>query len=347
MVRAAIAGLGWWGKHIVRRLAASDVVRITTAVETNPGHAPFAIEHGLRFRHGLADVLSDPDIDAVILATPHSLHTSQVLAAAGAGKHVFCEKPLALTRAEAEASVAACHKAGVVLGIGHERRHEPGMLEIARLVRDGALGTIMHAEADFSHDKLANVPPGDWRTAPKDAPAAGMTAMGIHLTDAFVHLFGPVAEVYANTASRVAYPDNGDVITAQLRFASGATAHLNAILVTALYINFTVFGSEGWAELRNHTHPDTPGPATLTVHMRGGKPEQRDYPWTDTVRANIEAFARAVRGEAAYPFTDAEKIGNISVLEAICRSAATGGPVKTGGGAGETWTQAPLKAREG
>jgi predicted dehydrogenase len=331
VVRAAVAGLGWWGKHIVRRLGGSQVVRITTAVETNPALASFAGEHGLAFRANLDEALTDPAIDAVILATPHSMHTSQVLAAANAGKHVFCEKPLALTRADAERSVAACRAAGVVLGIGHERRYEPGMMEIERLIRDGALGTIMHVEADFSHDKLANVPPGDWRTAPKDAPAAGMTAMGIHLTDAFVHLFGPVAEVCAMTASRVAYPENGDVISAQVRFASGATGHFKAILVTPLYINFTVFGSEGWAELRNHSHPDTPGPATLTVHYRDGRKDTHDYEWTDTVRANIERFGRAVMGEAEYPFTDAEKIGNISTLEAICRSVATGNAVKLAG----------------
>jgi predicted dehydrogenase len=334
VVRAAVAGLGWWGKHIVRRLAGSEVVRITTAVETNPALAGFAAEHGLAFRPQLDDVLADPAIDAIVLATPHSLHTSQVLAAAAAGKHVFCEKPLALTRADAERSVAACRTAGVVLGIGHERRYEPGMAEIARLVRDGELGTIMHVEADFSHDKLADVPPGDWRTAPKDAPAAGMTAMGIHLTDAFVHLFGPVAEVSAMTASRVTYPENGDVLSVQLRFASGATGHLNAILVTPLYIDFTVFGSEGWADLRNHTHPDTPGPATLTVQHRDGRREVRDYDWTDTVRANIERFGRAVIGETDYPFTDTEKIGNIAALEAICRSAANRMPVEVEAGSG-------------
>jgi predicted dehydrogenase len=328
VVRAAVAGLGWWGKHIVRRLNGSEVVRITTAVETNPALAAFAEEHGLLYRSSLDQVLADPQIDAVLLATPHSMHTVQVLAAAEAGKHVFCEKPLALTRADAERSVAACRAAGVVLGIGHERRYEPGMVEIERLVREGLLGTIMHVEADFSHDKLANVPAGDWRTAPSDAPAAGMTAMGIHLTDAFVHLFGPVAEVFAMTASRVAYPENGDVISAQLRFASGATGHFKAILVTPLYINFTVFGSEGWAELRNHTHPDTPGPATLTVQYRDGRKEARDYEWTDTVRANIERFGRAVLGEDEYPFTDAEKIGNIATLEAICRSVASGSAVR-------------------
>ena len=346
MIRAAVAGLGWWGKHIVRRLAGSEVVQITTAVETNPALAFFAEERGLKFRSSLDEVLYDRGIDAVILATPHSMHTAQVLAAAAAGKHVFCEKPLALTRADAERSVAACRDAGVILGIGHERRYEPGMIEIARLVRDGTLGTILHAEADFSHDKLADVPPGDWRTAPTDAPAAGMTAMGIHLTDAFVNLFGPIAGVFATTAARVTYPDNGDVLTVQLRFASGATGHLNAILVTPLYINFIVFGSRAWAELRNHTHPDTPGPSTLTVQHRDGRRDARDYEWTDTVRANIEAFGRAALGEADYPFTDAEKLGNIAALEAICRSAASGAPVMVVAPAGNHSIKAPLKAQE-
>jgi predicted dehydrogenase len=328
MIQAAIAGLGWWGKHIVRRMAGSDALRIVTAVEANPALAGFAAEHGVGFTTDLADVLGDPRIDAVILATPHSLHTNQVLAAAAAGKHVFCEKPLALSKADAERSVAACRAAGVLLGLGHERRYEPGMSEIRRLIHDGALGTIMHVEANFSHDKLADVPVGDWRASPKDAPAAGMTAMGIHLTDAFVELFGPVAQVYASVTSRVAYKDTGDVISVLLRFASGATGYLNAILVTPLYIGFTVFGSEAWAELRNHTHPDTPGPTTLTVQHRNGRRETRDYEWTDTVRANLEAFARAAEGLTPYPFTDEQKIGNIAVLEAVCRSAATGAPVR-------------------
>jgi predicted dehydrogenase len=321
MIRAAIAGLGWWGKHMVRRMKDSDALRIVTAVEANPAHEAFAAEHGLRFTTNFQDVLSDRDIDAVILCTPHSMHTEQVLAVAGAGKHVFCEKPLALTRADAERSVAACRKAGVMLGIGHERRYEPAIAEVRRLINEGVLGTIMHAEAHFNHDKLANVPEGDWRASPKDAPAAGMTAMGIHLTDLFAYLFGPISEVYAATTSRVAYKQTGDVISAHVRFASGATGYFNAILVTPLYIKFTVFGSEGWVEVRNLTHPDTPGPATLTVQHRDGRTETRNYEWVDTVRVNLEAFARAAEGKGSYIFTDEQKIGNVAVLEAVYRSA--------------------------
>jgi len=328
MIRAAVIGLGWWGKHMIRRMKESRELAIVLAVDTNQNHAAFAAEHGVAFVPTFEAALKDPAIDAVILCTPHRQHTAQVAAAAGAGKHVFCEKPLALSGADAEASVAACRSANVVLGIGHERRYEPALVELRRLVQSGELGTIMHVEANFSHDKLAAVPAGDWRTNPKDAPAAGMTAMGIHLTDSFIDMFGPVAEVHAQTAARVAYKDNGDVIAVQVRFASGALGFFSAILVTPLYIRFAVFGSEAWAEVRNETHPDTPGPVHLTVQHRDGRREARTYDWTDTVRENLEAFARACRGQGTYQFTDAQKIGNIAVLEAIVRSAAEGRPVK-------------------
>lgn len=328
MIKAAVVGLGWWGQHMVRRNSGSEHIEIVAAVETNPERAAFAAEHGLGFVGGLQEVLADPTIDAVILCTPHSLHTSQVLACAAAKKHVFCEKPLALTRAEAERSVAACRDAGVQLGIGHERRYEPAIVEVRRLIREGVLGTVMHAEANFSHDKLANMPKGDWRTSSKDAPAAGMTAMGIHLSDLYVSLFGPVREVFASTASRVAYPENGDVISALLRFESGATGYFNAILVTPHYLCLTVFGSDAWVEVRNETHPDTPGPSTLTLQHKDGRREDKRFEWVDTVRANVEAFAQAIEGKAPYPFTDAEKVGNIAVLEAVARSATSGQAVR-------------------
>ena len=337
MLKAAVVGLGWWGKHIVRRIKGSRDIELVLAVDSNQALAGFAADNGLPFAPRLEDALRDPDVEAVLLATPHSLHTAQIAAAAAAGRHVFCEKPLALTRKDAEASVAACREAGVFLGIGHERRYEPAMMELRRLVRSGALGTIMHAEACFNHDKLANVPPGDWRTSPQDAPAAGMTAMGIHLSDAFIDLFGPVTSAYAMTAARLAYKDNGDVVSALLRHASGATSYINAILVTHHRIGYLVYGSDGWADVTYDTHPDTPGASRLRVEWRDGRRWSQEYQWEDTVRLNLEAFARAAEGRGEYMFTDEQKIANIAALEAITRSVAEGRPVEVaaiGGAAG-------------
>jgi predicted dehydrogenase len=329
MIRAAIVGLGWWGWTMVRRLEGSDKLRVVRAVDVNPeAAAPFAAEHGLPLASSLEEALGDPEVAAVILATPHALHKRQVLAAAAAGRHVFCEKPLALRAADAREMVRACRARGLVLGIGHERRFEPALIETKRLIDAGELGTIMHLEANFSHDKLASVPADDWRSSKTDSPVPPITGMGVHLTDAFIAMIGEVTEVFTLAARRVLASEGGDVASVLVRFASGATGFLNAILVTPLYLRFTVFGSKAWVEVRNHSHPDTPGRSTLVLCRAGGAPKSRRFEWTDTVRANLEAFADAIRGRGAYPFTDAHKIANVAVLEALCESARTGRPVK-------------------
>ncbi|SON56710.1 1,5-anhydro-D-fructose reductase [Hartmannibacter diazotrophicus] len=332
MLRAAILGLGWWGKTIVGRMKDSQKLRIVRAVELSTGpHAELAAENGIALGCSYDDVLADPEIDAIILTTPNSLHRAQVEAAARAGKHVFCEKPLALTLEDAEAMIAACREAGVILGVGHERRFELAMIELRWMVANDELGTIMHAEAAFSHDKLVNVPATDWRRSAVESPAAGMTAMGIHLTDAFVNLFGPAESVYAATAHRVLDGENGDVVSVICRHKSGPLTYLNATLATPLYLHFAVFGTRAWVEFRNETHPDTVGNSSLTVRFQDGCTATWTFDWTDTVKANLEAFAEAATGGRPYPIPDEEKLQTIAILEAVVRSAMTGNAVKLDG----------------
>jgi predicted dehydrogenase len=329
MIKAAVAGLGWWGRQITRSLAGSPEIQVVRAVEPDAAtHAGFAHDFGLALSPDLDAALRDPAVQAVILCTPQDMHTGQVLAAAAAGKHVFCEKPLAMSRADAERSVEACRAAGVVLGVGHERRYEPAMRRLRELIREGRLGTLLHGEANFSHDKLTHIKPGDWRADPRN-PAA-MTGMGIHLTDAFLDLFGEAVEVYAAAAQIVSDRPNGDIVSVQMRFASGATGFVSAILETPLFIGIRVFGAAGWAEIRNASHPDTPGPATLVLQEKAGARLEETHGWENAVLLNLQAFARAVRGEAPYPISDAEKIGNIAVLEAVRQSVQHGQPVRLG-----------------
>jgi predicted dehydrogenase len=117
------------------------------------------------------------------------------------------------------------------------------------------------------------------------------------------------------------------VVSVSLRFKSGLTGYVNAILATPHHCRLHVYGSEAWVEALNATHPDTPGPTELTICRKGGQPETHDYAWTDTVRANLEAFADAVAGRAEYPYSDFEKLHNVSVLEAVTRSVATGAAI--------------------
>ena len=298
---------------------------VVLVVDPSPEQRAMAEERGARTAQSLEAALGDSRVDAVILATPHTLHEEQVLAAAAAGKHVFCEKPLGLTARSARRSVAACSGAGRILGIGHERRFEPALMRVRALVESGDLGTIMHAEAAFSHDKLTQVSHDDWRTSKVASPAAGMTAMGIHLTDLYISLFGRVKTVQALIADRKLGWETGDVLTVQLAFEAGMTASFSAILATPHFIRFHVFGSDQWVEVRNDTHPDTPGGVAELALARSGKPMISErYDWTDTVMSNLEAFASAIHGESEYPYSPLEMIHNIEVLEAITQSAEMG-----------------------
>ncbi len=332
MLNVAVAGFGWWGQHMASRLKGHSGIDLRYIVEPADDRRALVEERGLRAVADFEAALGDAEIEAIILTTPNTLHEEQVVAAAAAGKHVFCEKPLGLTGQSARNSVAACQKAGVVLGIGHERRFEPALQRVRALVEDGSLGTIMHAEAAFSHDKLAGVPAGDWRTSKAVAPAAGMTGMGIHLSDYFIALFGRVKTVQALTADRILGWETGDVVTVQLGFEAGMTATFSAILKTPHFIRCHVFGSERWVEVRNDTHPDTPGGIAELVLAKTGEPHQVErYEWTDTVVANLEAFAAAIAGEADYPYTAEQMVHNIEILEAVARSAEEGETIHLGG----------------
>jgi predicted dehydrogenase len=325
MLNVALVGFGWWGQHIARRLVAHPGFNLLMVVE------PAVPMHGEIQKLGLKPVttyeaaLKDPAVQAVILTSPNDLHDIQIKQAVAAGKHVFCEKPLSLSATNARESVQLCRDAGLVLGIGHERRFEPALLALRELLDAGALGTIMHTEMAFSHDKLIHLPAGSWRTSKAFAPAAGMTQMGIHLTDLLIAFYGPVATVHAITASRSLGWETGDVVTVQMQFKAGMTATLQAILHTPHFIRTHVFGTDMWVEVRNSTHPDTPGgTATMQCYKSAEDTTTRVFDWTDSVTANLEAFAAAIAGSAPYPYSDFELVHNIEVLDAIVRSAEQG-----------------------
>ena len=320
-LRVILAGFGWWGQHLLPRLRdplGFHVVGLCAPELDTPDH------EGVACFQDFEQALDGCSADAVILATPNHLHGPQLRAAAARGLHVFCEKPLSLSADEAREMAAIMSSAGLVLGIGHERRFEPAMQRIADWVHNGELGTILHTEAAFSHDKLAGLAADNWRTRPETAPAAGMTGMGIHLTDFMIWMFGPVRTVQALTARRELAWETGDVVTVQLGFHAGMTATLSALLATPHFIRYHVFGSRAWAETRSDTHPDTPGGQShLVLQRSSAESVAESFDWTDAVVANLAAFGEACAGGESYPFTIAQIVHNIEVLEAIAESART------------------------
>ena len=324
----AVIGYGWWGKIITRTLADSAAVKVVRVVEPDPAVREGARADGAAMGFAVApdfeSALADAAVQAVVLCTPHKAHAAQIAAAAAAGKHVFCEKPLCLTYADAQASVAACGKAGVVLGIGHERRFEPAVAALRKRIAAGELGSILQVEANFSQDKFFALDPGNWRLSKEHAPVGPLSATGIHLVDLSIALLGPAESVWARLSTRGSKFANGDTLGIMLAFAGGATALISAMLATPFEGRFAVYGSRGWVEIRDRTHPENPSGWDVTTAVTGGARSTEFIAPHASVRANLEAFAAAVSGGAAYPVTQREMLANVAALEAIMRSTESG-----------------------
>jgi predicted dehydrogenase len=315
----AVVGLGWWGRTIVPLLKESAKLRVVCGVDVQPVQLD-----GIRTLTSFEDALKDPEVQGVVLCTPHTLHTDQIVAAAKAKKHVFCEKPLSLSRADVLRAVAACTENEVALAVGHEKRFEPPVQELVRMAKAGELGTLLQIEANFSQDKFLTLSSDNWRMSEKEAPAGPMTATGIHLLDLAVGVLGPAQHVFARVRQLGSRLVNGDTLAILVDHKSGANSLISAVLATPFDGRFAVYGNKGWAEVRDKAHPEAPQGWTLTRAMRGKEKQVQEFPPAKAVLANLEAFADAAAKRAPYPVPQDQMIGNVAALEAVFRSVKSG-----------------------
>lgn len=324
MIRCAIAGLGRWGRSLVEAAEGNPRLQIRRAVEAEPDRArEFCAGRDIALTSDFNGLLADPDIDAVLLATPHSLHRAQVIAAAAARKQVFCEKPLALRRTDAREMFEACRKAGVVLAVGHNRRFWPSMRALQQIVTSGDLGSILHVEGHNSNQN-SNAVLGGWRLSPEESPGGGLTGAGLHVLDAFTHLVGPARQVYARLSSREAGPPPKDTAMLAIDFVNGVTGTLATVRATPFYWRVHVFGTRGSAEVLDEV--------TMVVRQSGSAPHQIKYPPVDTLAAELAAFAHAVEGNQPFPVQEAEVLSTLSTFEAALQSMQSGQPVNCDAG---------------
>ena len=296
MVNAAMVGLGRWGKSLMAAAEKSELIRFARAVDDAPG---------------FAEVLKDGAIQAVVLATPHSLHREQALAAADAGKHVFCEKPLALSVADARAMIDACKQSGVKLAVGHNRRFWPAMRALRQLVDDGRLGRVLHIEGHNSNENSNRVT-GGWRTLERESPGGGFTGAGLHALDAMVSVCGPVRRVHAQLLRYREEIPPLDVMSALYEFESGASGLLATVRATPFYWRVHAFGTLGSAEVLGETE--------LLVWRSGAAPQKIVPEPVDSLLAELEAFADAIEARAPYPIGEAQMLATMGAFEATLRA---------------------------
>jgi predicted dehydrogenase len=319
MLNAAIVGLGWWGKTLVK--AARDFgapLRFSRGITLEPDAArDFAAEHQIALGTSIDDVLADKSIQAVVLATPHTKHRAQVEAIAAAGKHLYCEKPFALTKLDAQAALDACQRAGIVVAVGHHFRLMPSMRVLAELKEAGAFGTIMHVEGNYSHDWLAGYPADSWRLRTEESRAGGMTGMGIHVLDCFRDLVGPMRRVSALSKARALRLPTGDTTSALVEFENGATGTLATAMKTPFVWRIAVFGENCWAESVSETR--------AIIRHAGKEPEIIDRPPDNHLGRNLDYFGKAALGQGEFPIPPAGILQTAAALEAVFKSADADG----------------------
>jgi predicted dehydrogenase len=329
MIRAAIVGMGVWGQNLVRHVQGrSSLIRFTAGATRTPDKArAFAAQHDIQMFDSYDAVLAAPDVDAVVLATPHTQHTDQIIAAARAGKHVFSEKPMGLDRVDAHRAAQACAEAGVTLGIGYNWRYQPALQKIKQMIEDGTLGKVLHIEGNFCGPSAYRFPRGHWRHDRDECPAGGMTGRGVHVIDAMIYLAGHIEQINAQSVRLAQDFGMDDTTSMLLRFRSGATGTLGTVIASAETWRMQVFGSRGWVEVGDVEHLHTWDMKVCMIDFDNvtnkRKPERITFEDTSTERAELEHFAKLAAARSPMVLPDGDAVHNVAVFDAIKQSIET------------------------
>lgn len=260
-----IVGLGRVaGDHIapaITGLSNSSLVSVASRDATRA--AAFSGRHGASVPvNNYPDLLANPAVHAVYIATPNSLHADQVVAAAEAGKHVLCDKPLATTVEDAQRAIDACARAGVGLGVTFQTRNYDGMSDMRRLIGNGDIGPVVVAQLEMSPGRTLLK---GWRTDPALAGAGVMNNVGVHGYDLLSYLLDDeIIEVSAMLSSEPGF-DLDTTALALLRFAGGALAYVNVNQTVPEYQpDMVIYGAKGRVLGRNVTRPNLAGMLSVT-----------------------------------------------------------------------------------
>ena len=319
-VNAAIIGFGRWGQLLYEASQKCEQLQITQVVTRTIANAEqYCKQADLALTDDYNAVLADRKLEAVIIATPHSQHFEQLMHAAGAGKHVYCEKPFTLVGDQAKKALQAIQANGSKVAIGHNRRFAPNTLALKKMIDQGWFGDLVHIDGVFNAHLAQSK--GRWRDSVEESPAGGMTSLGIHVVDMFINLMGPVTGVSARSeriSPACAFDDN---TVAAMTFENGARGQLTTLTSTAMRWQVTVYGTNGWAEIQDLDR--------LIIQPVEGQREDIHYPGfaypaIATITSALDAFAGDILGGAAFPISPKEIEHGTRVLEAIIKASNSG-----------------------
>ncbi len=335
MVRYGILGAANIARSFTRGLAGSTLARAEVVASRDPARAAaFAAELGIPRHLGSYEaLLADPGIEAIYIPLPNDMHCEWAIRCAEAGKHVLCEKPLAMGAAEARRMYDAARRHGVHLVEAYPYMSQPQTLRVRELLAQGAVGRVQLITAAFGFALVAadGTPlrdPQNIRLLPERGGGGLMDAGTYSMSMARILAGERPARVFAtgrNTATGV-----DQTVVAIVEFPGGAIAQVSSTMSAAMHRHAVVVGDGGVIETSYSNH--APADAPLTLRIRRGTAgtipfETETLDGGDGFRLEAESFARMIRegAQAWNGCTEAESIDTALALAAIARSAREGG----------------------
>jgi len=289
--RVACIGMGWWSDVLADAIMRSGKIKIVACYSrSEQKRQAFAAKYGCRPLPSYEAILADPDVEGVINTTPNDVHLETTRMAAEAGKHVFLDKPIANSVSDGRKITECCRQAGVVLGMGYQRRRENHFRWIKQQIDDGVFGKLVNAEANISRDRLGQFDLSSWRYTAAGMPGGVMLQIGIHYADVLYYLLGPIKAVSGQFVRLVLPGDNPDVASLIFEHENGALSTLNASYASASeYYLMNIYGKTATAYYDMHHG--------LSILKRGDKqPISVPCAKNDTIVEELEEFAAAARG---------------------------------------------------
>lgn len=332
-VRMAFIGVGRWARVLADAIGRGEKARIVSCfARTREQREEFARHYGCRAADSLEQLLADREVEAVLVAVPNDVHRTVIEAAAKAGKHVYTEKPIANTVADAIAIDRVCREAGVKLAVGHSARMLAGSRKMKELIDSGEIGQVSMVEANFSNERGLELTPDRWRFYKDKSPGGPMIQLSVHHFDNLQYLLGPITHVAALTSRLYTRAEVDDVTAVLLRFAGGQVGYVGSSWAAPGCYFIHAFGTRGnlFYELDfnwwNRSHL-IDGHSRLYIQRPGqGAGERRLVPIgnSDMFREEIEQLADAIRFGGEPEVGGAQGVAALAVTHAAIRSAETG-----------------------
>ena len=279
----------------------------------------YSIDQDSIYNYQNFDSIKDnPKIDIVYVVLPNSMHAEFSIRAARAGKHVICEKPMAMNVEECDAIIDACKKHGVKLGMGYRLHSEPYTQEVKRIVSEKVYGDVRYVSADAAYFSASN--PGQWRLDRKLSGGGALMNMGVYAIQSAIYGTGqnPISVTAQEYSTRPEYfKDTDETITAQFSFPNGATGNIftsHNVNANRMYANF----ENGWLELNP---ANSYGP--LKGHTSDGK--EFDYPHQSQMALQMDDFSKHILYGSPNIVPGEMGKRDMIICEAIYKSIAEGG----------------------